>query len=170
MTQAFVDLSEFNITDVPDAELSLKELKDAVQLSLVQQSEYLRRFALSFSDKVRDEDQEMDKDGLLKQVRDMVGTLKKINSKLSKVFEYHQVNCLETGLVHSRVSRHLFLFNRRWACFPRRNSDLWCSNDIRQSTSFLSVASTRVSLVVASTYRTLSLRYSYVGELSAVTF
>ncbi len=73
-----MDLSEFGISEEggaadksDDADVTLKELKDAVQLSLVQQSEYLRRFALSFSDRNRDEakQQQMDKEALLKQVR-----------------------------------------------------------------------------------------------------
>ncbi len=70
--QAFVDLEKFGLPEdeksLSGADITLKDLKDAVQLSLVQQSEYLRRFALAFSDKVREEGQEMDRDGLLKQV------------------------------------------------------------------------------------------------------
>ena len=46
---------------------------------------------MAFSDRIREEKQQVNKDDLLKQVRDLVGTLKKINCKLSKVFEYHQV-------------------------------------------------------------------------------
>ena len=91
---AFIDLEQFGVVErreeheVP----SVNALKDVVQLGLVQQSEYLRRFALSFSSKGRDEDKEKEvKSGLmLKHIRDLVGTVRKINSKLSKVFEYHQ--------------------------------------------------------------------------------
>ncbi len=67
-----MDLEKFGLPEdeksLSGADITLKDLKDAVQLSLVQQSEYLRRFALAFSDKVREEGQEMDRDGLLKQV------------------------------------------------------------------------------------------------------
>jgi hypothetical protein len=69
--------------------VSIRALKDTVQLALVQQSEYLRRFSLVFCEKVR-EDNDLSKTGILKQIREVAATLKNINSKLSKVFEYHQ--------------------------------------------------------------------------------
>ena len=86
---AFVDLECFGIEDastLQDGEsVSIRALKDAVQLALVQQSEYLRRFSLVFCEKVR-EDNDLSKTGVLKQIREMATTLKIINSKLSRVF------------------------------------------------------------------------------------
>jgi len=93
---AFVDLECFGIEDssstsfpVTGDAVSIKALKDTAQLALVQQSEYLRRFSLVFSEKVR-EDNDLNKSGILKQIREMATTLKNINTRLSKVFEYHQ--------------------------------------------------------------------------------
>lgn len=91
---AFIDLKNFGISEadleqvVTDG-VSVKALKDVVQLALIQQSEYLRRFSLTFSEKVR-EDHDLNKAGVLKQVRDLVGSLRKINTKLTSVFDYHQ--------------------------------------------------------------------------------
>ena len=86
---ALVDLECFGIEDastLQDGEsVSIRALKDAVQLALVQQSEYLRRFSLVFCEKVR-EDNDLSKTGVLKQIREMATTLKIINSKLSRVF------------------------------------------------------------------------------------
>ncbi len=91
---AFIDLKNFGISDEllsgdPKRPITVGELKDVAQLGLIQQSEYLRRFALAFASKVR-EDNVLNKDGLLEQVKDLIGTLNKINSKLTRVFEYHQ--------------------------------------------------------------------------------
>ena len=90
---AFIDLKNFGISEadleqVVSDGVSVKALKDVVQLALIQQSEYLRRFTLTFSEKVR-EDEALNKAGVLKQVRDLVGSLRKINTKLTKVFDYH---------------------------------------------------------------------------------
>jgi len=75
-------------------EISVKMLKDTVQIALVQQSEYLRRFGLVFCENVR-EDYEgtqhpLDKAGVLKHIGELVETLNKINNKLSRVFDYHE--------------------------------------------------------------------------------
>jgi hypothetical protein len=90
---AFIDLECFGIEDMSSfaegESVSIRALKDTVQLALVQQSEYLRRFSLVFCEKVR-EDNDLSKTGILKQIREVAATLKNINSKLSKVFEYHQ--------------------------------------------------------------------------------
>ena len=93
---AFVDLNCFgienpsNFTGGGGETVSLKVLKETVQLSLVQQSEYLRRFSLVFCERVREEDSELDKSEIITQIREMAATLKTINNKLSRVFEYHQ--------------------------------------------------------------------------------
>ena len=66
---AFIELENFGIaTDLPDeryysergnlefqlmVRLSVRQLKDTIQLTLLQQSEYLRRFSLTFCEKVR---------------------------------------------------------------------------------------------------------------------
>jgi len=90
---AFVALECFGLGDVsslPEGEsVSIRALRDAVQLALVQQSEYLIRFSLVFCEKVR-EDNDLNKTGVLKQIRDVASTLKTINNKVSRVFEYHQ--------------------------------------------------------------------------------
>ncbi len=87
-----MDLEKFGLPEdeksLSGADITLKDLKDAVQLSLVQQSEYLRRFALAFSDKVREEGQEMDRDGLLKQV----GMLLKLPNQLTSANGYHIIH------------------------------------------------------------------------------
>ena len=65
---AFIELENFGIaTDLPDeryskrgngnfkcqlVRLSVRQLKDTIQLTLLQQSEYLRRFSLTFCEKV----------------------------------------------------------------------------------------------------------------------
>merc|ERR1719318_495739 len=65
---AFIELENFGISsDLPDERLSVRQLKDTIQLSLLQQSEYLRRFSLTFCEKVR-EDEKMHKAGVLKHV------------------------------------------------------------------------------------------------------
>jgi len=127
---AFIDLDGFGIlTDkaISGNDISVKTLRDTVQVALVQQSEYLRRFCLVFNDKVRDcdaiassaaassskdspsgggggVDASINKPGVLKHVREMADTLGKINSKLSKVFEYHQAMGID---VSSSETEHL---------------------------------------------------------------
>ena len=70
-------------------QVTIRELKEAAQVALVQQSEYLRRFSLTFCDRVRD-DHELNKAGVLKHIRDLLSTIRKLNNKLSRVLEYHQ--------------------------------------------------------------------------------
>ena len=86
-----------------------------VQLALVQQSEYLRRFALAFSDKVREE-KSLDQSGVLEQIKGMVGTIKKINHKLSQVFDYHQA----MGVVPEKRQRALLTKRNRLDLVPLR--------------------------------------------------
>ena len=79
---AFIELEKFDINETTEAaakggDITVKALKDVVQLSLIQQSEYLRRFALTFSDKVR-QDKSLSKSGVLKHIRDLIGKLKLI--------------------------------------------------------------------------------------------
>ena len=55
---AFIDLKNFGIEEdfletTKGGDVSVKMLKDTVQVALVQQSEYLRRFGLVFCDTVR---------------------------------------------------------------------------------------------------------------------
>ena len=58
---AFIDLKNFGIEEdlkgtleaTKGGDISVKMLKDTVQVALVQQSEYLRRFGLVFCDSVR---------------------------------------------------------------------------------------------------------------------
>ena len=58
---AFIELRSFGIEEdlqntmesIKGEDISVKMLKDTVQLALVQQSEYLRRFGLVFCDSVR---------------------------------------------------------------------------------------------------------------------
>ena len=58
---AFIELKNFgfdenvpnNMELIKGTEISVKMLKDTVQVALVQQSEYLRRFGLVFCDSVR---------------------------------------------------------------------------------------------------------------------
>lgn len=92
---AFVDLECFGIEksssiSVEGDAITVKSLKDAVQLALVQQSEYLRRFSLVFCDRVREENG-LNQLEIIGQVREVAATIRKINGKLSGVFEYHQV-------------------------------------------------------------------------------
>jgi hypothetical protein len=87
---AFVDLECFGIEDAVDLRdgeaVSIKAMKEAVQLALVQQSEYLRRFSLVFCEKVR-EDHDLDRQEVLKQIQEMAATIKTINKKLSRYCE-----------------------------------------------------------------------------------
>ena len=116
---AFIDLKSFGI-DEREVEakerVSIKELKDVVQVALIQQSEYLRRFALSFSESVR-EDREMNKAGMLQQVRETVNKIKEINTKLGKVFEYHQA----MGVVSEKNQRHLLSKRQTIDLIPLRS-------------------------------------------------
>ena len=58
---AFIELRSFGIEEdlqntmesIKGEDISVKMLKDTVQVALVQQSEYLRRFGLVFCDSVR---------------------------------------------------------------------------------------------------------------------
>ena len=106
---AFIEMENFGIVypdvtanpkasdknqDIPSAnqktnQVTIRELKEAAQVALVQQSEYLRRFSLTFCDRVRD-DHELNKAGVLKHIRELLSTIRKLNSKLSRVLEYHQ--------------------------------------------------------------------------------
>ena len=69
--------------------LSVKQLKDTIQLSLLQQSEYLRRFSLTFCQKVQEEE-ELNKTGILKHVKEIISTLRTVSDRMSSVLEYHQ--------------------------------------------------------------------------------
>ena len=82
------DVLSSNGSDNP-TQITIRELKETAQVALVQQSEYLRRFSLTFCDRVRD-DHELNKAGVLKHIRDLLSTIRKLNNKLSKVLEYHQ--------------------------------------------------------------------------------
>ena len=93
---AFVSLENFGIH--PDRcqlemtsnnPITVQELKETAQIALVQQSEYLRRFSLTFCEKVR-EDNDINKAGVLKHIRDLFTTIRQINNRLSRVLEYHQ--------------------------------------------------------------------------------
>lgn len=99
---AFVDLETFGLQSSKALEssstggdqqqrppIAIRELKETAQIALVQQSEYLRRFSLAFCDRVR-EDNALNKAGVLKHIRDLLVTVRKINDKLSTVLEYHQ--------------------------------------------------------------------------------
>jgi hypothetical protein len=92
---AFVDLECFGIEKSTSLasegdSIAVKSLKDAVQLALVQQSEYLRRFSLVFCDRVREENR-LNQTEIIGQVREVAATIRRINVKLTGVFEYHQV-------------------------------------------------------------------------------
>ena len=69
--------------------LSVRQLKDTIQLSLLQQSEYLRRFSLTFCQKVQEEDQ-LNKTGILKHVKEIISKLRIVSDKMRNVLEYHQ--------------------------------------------------------------------------------
>ena len=69
--------------------LSVKQLKDTIQLSLLQQSEYLRRFSLTFCQKVQEEE-ELNKTGILKHVKEIISKLRIVSDRMSRVLEYHQ--------------------------------------------------------------------------------
>ena len=116
---AFIDLTSFGI-DAQEVEakerVSVKELKDVVQVALIQQSEYLRRFALSFSESVR-EDNELNKAGVLEQVRETISKIKEINAKLGKVFEYHQA----MGVVSEKNQKHLLSKRQTVDLIPLRS-------------------------------------------------
>ena len=50
---AFIDLDNFDIVaDDAETSITVRQLRDIIQLSLLQQSEYLRRLCLAFSCKV----------------------------------------------------------------------------------------------------------------------
>jgi len=106
---AFVDLEGFGLeksSSLPSDgdSITVKSLKDAVQLALVQQSEYLRRFSLVFCDRVRDENG-LDQGEIIVQVREVAATIRKINVKLSGVFDYHQVMTIFSNLSHNSSSK-----------------------------------------------------------------
>ena len=58
-------------------------------MSLLQQSEYLRRFSLTFCQKVQEEDQ-LNKTGILKHVKEIISKLRIVSDKMRNVLEYHQ--------------------------------------------------------------------------------
>ena len=74
----------------------MKQLKDTIQLSLLQQSEYLRRFSLTFCQKVQEEDQ-LNKTGILKHVKEIISKLRIVSDRMSAVLEYHQALGLAGG-------------------------------------------------------------------------
>merc|ERR1719206_1362410 len=87
---AFIELENFGISsDLPDERLSVRQLKDTIQLSLLQQSEYLRRFSLTFCEKVR-ENEKMHKAGVLKHVKEIISKIRTVSDKLGNILEYHQ--------------------------------------------------------------------------------
>merc|ERR1719234_137473 len=87
---AFIELENFGIaTDLPDERLSVRQLKDTIQLTLLQQSEYLRRFSLTFCEKVR-EDEKLQKAGVLKHVKEIISKIRTVSDKLGNILEYHQ--------------------------------------------------------------------------------
>merc|ERR550532_1537294 len=87
---AFIELENFGIaTDLPDERLSVRQLKDTIQLTLLQQSEYLRRFSLTFCEKVR-EDEKLQKAGVLKHVKEIISKIRSVSDKLGNILEYHQ--------------------------------------------------------------------------------
>ena len=100
---AFVDLNTFGLPSLEASDaastsddkegsppIAIRELKETAQIALVQQSEYLRRFSLAFCDRVREDNNVLNKAGVLKHIRDLLVTIRKINGKLSRVLEYHQ--------------------------------------------------------------------------------
>jgi len=87
---AFIDLEKFGIEkEVPDERLSVRQLKDTIQLNLLQQSEYLRRFSLAFCHRVQ-EDESINKTGILKHVKEIISKLRTVSDKMNNVLEYHQ--------------------------------------------------------------------------------
>merc|ERR550532_154261 len=94
---AFIELENFGIaTNLPDERLSVRQLKDTIQLTLLQQSEYLRRFSLTFCEKalhhckkVR-EDEKLQKAGVLKHVKEIISKIRTVSDKLGNILEYHQ--------------------------------------------------------------------------------
>ena len=119
---AFIEMENFGLPDPvlkPSAggnndessthrttQVTIRELKEAAQVALVQQSEYLRRFSLSFCDRVRD-DHELNKAGVLKHIRDLLSTIRKLNSKLSRVLEYHQAMGFDMDKLEEKKNRAL---------------------------------------------------------------
>ena len=67
----------------------MRQLKDTIQLNLLQQSEYLRRFSLVFCSRVQEEDT-LNKTGILKHVKEIITKLRTVSDKMSRVLEYHQ--------------------------------------------------------------------------------
>ncbi|XP_023322769.1 uncharacterized protein LOC111697112 [Eurytemora carolleeae] len=81
---AYIELENFGIQkDIPDQKLSVRQLKETIQLSLLQQSEYLRRFSLTFCDKVRD-DEELNRSGVLKHIKQIILKIRRVTEKLGK--------------------------------------------------------------------------------------
>ena len=119
---AFIELENFGIEkELPDERshihnhfypfqlysirLSVRQLKDTIQLSLLQQSEYLRRFSLTFCQKVGRtvssdivqgyslevrEDDKLNKSGVLRHVKEIISKLGTVSDKMCKILEYHQ--------------------------------------------------------------------------------
>ena len=112
---AFVSLENFGIhPDRPlesQNEITVQELKETAQVALVQQSEYLRRFSLAFCEKVR-EDNEINKAGVLKHIRDLFTTIRQINNRLSRVLEYHQAMGLDIEALEQKGKNALALSHK----------------------------------------------------------
>ena len=111
---AFIEMENFGIV-APNSssepgghnpsQITIRELKETAQVALVQQSEYLRRFSLTFCDRVRD-DHELNKAGVLKHIRDLLSTIRKLNNKLSKVLEYHQAMGFDVDKINEKQEKH----------------------------------------------------------------
>jgi hypothetical protein len=120
---AFVDLENFGIQPIESEGLhnnqsdlvTVQELKETAQVALVQQSEYLRRFSLTFCERVR-EDNVVNKAGVLKHIRDLLATIRKINNKMSRVLEYHQA----MGLDMEKIANHKRALALKGAPYSRR--------------------------------------------------
>ena len=112
--EIFVTFRKVNFEIYPDRpleapnDITVQELKETAQVALVQQSEYLRRFSLSFCEKVRD-DNDINKAGVLKHIRDLFTTIRQINNRLSRVLEYHQAMGLNIEDLERKENKALAL-------------------------------------------------------------
>ena len=122
---AFVSLENFGIhPDRPlesQNEITVQELKETAQVALVQQSEYLRRFSLVFCEKVR-EDNEINKAGVLKHIRDLFTTIRQINNRLSRVLEYHQAMGLDIEALEQKGKNALALSHKSTSLHRHRGT------------------------------------------------
>eukprot|EP00090_Calanus_glacialis_P007205 TRINITY_DN15665_c0_g1_i5.p1 TRINITY_DN15665_c0_g1~~TRINITY_DN15665_c0_g1_i5.p1 ORF type:complete len:614 (+),score=153.85 TRINITY_DN15665_c0_g1_i5:23-1843(+) len=100
---AFVDLQHFGLSSEPsDDSLTIPQLRDTIQLYLLQQSEYLRRLCLSACVKAGGH-HSLDSYAVQKHIEDITESMEAARNRLSQVVEYQQAMGVVTEVPVSQL-------------------------------------------------------------------